>query len=59
VGTVLIAEILICMLSSFSICFNYFESFMHLLFIYLGVEGAVRGLEGIHLADRCILIKFE
>jgi len=25
----------------------------------MGVEGVVRGLEGIHLADRCILTKLE
>jgi hypothetical protein len=25
----------------------------------LGVEGVVRGLEGTHLADRCILTKLE
>jgi hypothetical protein len=25
----------------------------------VGVEGVVRGLEGIHLADRCILTKLE
>jgi hypothetical protein len=24
-----------------------------------GVQGIVRGLEGIHLADRCILTRFE
>jgi len=27
--------------------------------VYMGVEGAVRGLEGIHLADRCILTRLE
>jgi hypothetical protein len=26
---------------------------------YLGVEGVVRGLEGLHLADRCLLTKLE
>jgi hypothetical protein len=25
----------------------------------MGVEGVVRGLEGVHLADRCILTKLE
>jgi hypothetical protein len=25
----------------------------------LGVEGVVRGIEGIHLADRCVLTKLE
>jgi hypothetical protein len=29
------------------------------VFQKLGVEGVVRGLEGIHLADRCILTKLE
>jgi hypothetical protein len=24
-----------------------------------GVEGVIRGLEGLHLADRCILTKLE
>jgi hypothetical protein len=27
--------------------------------VYMGVEGAVRGLEGTHPADRCILTKLE
>jgi hypothetical protein len=29
------------------------------VFIYEGVEGVVRGLEGIHLADRCVLTKLQ
>jgi hypothetical protein len=35
----------------------------HLLYIEVtaskGVEGVIRGLEGIYLADRCILTKLE
>jgi hypothetical protein len=29
------------------------------VYMYVGVEGVVRGLEGTHLADRCILTKLE
>jgi hypothetical protein len=32
---------------------------MMMIIIIMGIEGVVRGLEGIHLADRCILTKLE
>jgi hypothetical protein len=41
---------------------HYFQIYLSLMdYIYseLGVEGAVRGLEGTHPADSCILTKLE